>query len=229
MLKKGCLLLSMLFLLPNFSTAEEQETVAQRSEKQNESGTISKWCSKSESGKIRYINNSAPPEGFSKCGSVSTVAHCDIYGNTIFAKPGVSVPHEFQPCSNAPKLYLENNGKPVDIAQAMWANSTGAASEGRDSSLNSSAAELPERKPLGEAYGDMRKLLDARTSRRGELAAGDAFQKIEEILEPLLNGTIGRTYKEALGQDTSSISDTGRLLDEHFRQFEAIDDSFFND
>ncbi|MCB0334381.1 MAG: hypothetical protein KDD55_12825 [Bdellovibrionales bacterium] len=170
-----------------------------------EKGELQKWCAPHDKTQVRFSNLMLEQEGYSRCGSVQTVALCGPLGEKYIG-PATDAPPAYKDCQLGPRIYIEKDGVPVDVASVM---------------------NTPEER--GQEHRDERghSFFTDVTPDEG-LSATEAFGQIDQVLSPILHGPYGKLLEELLGEPLPDIRGTGRNLQRHLDSY-PLGDGFFED
>ncbi len=203
-----------------------------------EKGTLQKWCHTEDQNRVRFSNLLLEQEGYFRCGEIESVALCGPLGEKYIG-PALSAPASYKDCGLGPRIYIEKNGVPVDVARVMRTSEDKYPSKGNRNEDDSFTGSNQSFNRLDEAFDQVSKALggEPQSANRkkpygvspGEgLSPTEAYGQIDQLLGPLLNGPYGKVLEELTGQPLPDLNETGRGLERHFDAY-RLGDNFFED
>ncbi len=148
---------------------------------------LEKWCNTSDPDDVKFTNVALEVEGYEKCGNLSTITLCDATGKKYFG-PADSVPSDsYQDCSLGQRIYVEKDGIPVDVNEAMRLKPKPVSQLAKNSKSPESIPSVPE--SLDKYYDLMDQLMnkDGQLKDNGNIQSKiHGIERLDKIIEPLL-------------------------------------------
>lgn len=201
---------------------------------------LEKWCKKDNPDDVRFTNVATNDlDGYERCGDVSTVALCDPIGKRYFGPAKGAPSSNYQDCSQGPRIYIEKDGIPINVGEAMRAGEQAQQAGYVSRSKKKQYDEVPTvSTSLDSYYKLMDGLLEkdgkgakkgspfARTSGKKHNAQPTDLKDLDQMIAPLLQGPLGGMLQKLTGGEPSGAKNLTEDLQKRLKSYDLGEDFF---